>query len=77
MTTPPGTVVAGARPDVDAQSYVDQASRLVGLPIAAKHRPGVARNMALIARMAALVTSFPLGPADEPAPVFVPVEPGR
>ena len=64
-------------PAFDAEVYVDQASRLVGLPIAPEHRPGVVRNIALIARMASLVTSFPLPPTEEPAPVFVPAEPLR
>ena len=68
---------ARAASPFDPDAYVEQASRLVGLPVADEHRPGVARNMALIARMAALVTSFPLEPSVEPAPVFVPAEPER
>jgi hypothetical protein len=68
---------ARAAPPFDAEAYVEQASRLIGLPIADEHRPGVVRNMALIARMAALVTSFPLEPSVESAPVFAPAEPER
>jgi hypothetical protein len=64
-------------PPFDAEAYVEQASRLVGLTIAPPYRPGVERNMALIARMAGLVMSFPLDPAEEPAPVFVPAEAPR
>ena len=41
------------------------------------YRPGVAANIALIARMADLVMGLPLATADEPAPVFVPAEPAR
>jgi hypothetical protein len=64
-------------PPFDAEAYVEQASRLVGLTIAPPYRPGVERNMALIARMAGLVMSSPLDPAEEPAPVFVPAEAPR
>lgn len=61
----------------DADAYVEQASRLVGLDIAAPYRAGVAANLALIARMADLVLGLPLPITDEPAPVFVTVEPDR
>jgi hypothetical protein len=71
------TETARAAPPFNAEAYVEQASRSVGLSIADGHRPGVARNMALIARMAALVTAFPLEPSVEPAPVFAPAEPER
>jgi hypothetical protein len=43
----------------------------VGLPLDPAHLPGVAMNLALAARMAALVEKAPLGPAEEAAPVFV------
>ena len=69
------TTTSTPEPQFDAQAYVEQASRAIGLPIAEAYRPGVIRNMALVARMAGLVMGFPLGPADEPAPVFVPAEP--
>ncbi len=60
----------------DADAFVEQASQLIGLPIDAVYRPGVVQNLALISRMAALVVGLPLTPADEPAPVYVPAEPG-
>ena len=62
---------------LDPEAYLEQASPLVGIPIDAAYREGVVRNLALIARMAELVMSFPLAPTDEPAPVFVPAEPER
>jgi hypothetical protein len=43
----------------------------VGLEIAPAHRPGVEMNLALAARMAALIEKMPLGPAQEAAPVFI------
>ena len=64
-------------PQFDADAYVEQAARLVGLEVAEPYRPGVAANIALIARMAELVVGLPLYAADEPAPVFTPVEHGR
>lgn len=72
MPTPPPPEL----PPFDAEAYVEQASRLVGLPIADIYRPGVVRNLELISRMAGLVMGLPLTPADEPAPVYVPAEPG-
>ena len=61
-------------PPFDADAYVEQASRLVGLAIDPTFRPGVAVNIGLIARMAGLVMSLPLAVEDEPAPVFQPGE---
>lgn len=58
--------------EADAEHHVDAASRLVGLRLDPAHRPGVVRNMRLIASMAALVLEPPLGPEDEPAPVYEP-----
>jgi hypothetical protein len=55
----------------DAEGYARMAAALVGLPLAPAHLPGVTANLALAARMAALVGARRLGPADEPAPVFV------
>lgn len=66
-----------AAPPFDADAFVEQASRLVGIEIAAPYRPGVATNIALIAKMADLVMGLPLAVADEPAPVFSPGESGR
>ena len=52
---------AAAPPPFDADAYVEQASRLVGLRWPRPIRPGVAANMALIARMADLVMGLPAG----------------
>ncbi len=54
---------------------VDGAAAAIGLHLDAAHRPGVLRYYALAASMAELVMDGPLGLADEPAPVFVPVSP--
>ena len=59
------------------EAYVDAAAALLALPIAAAHRPGVVRYFALAAAMAELVEALPLALDDEPAAVFVPVEPRR
>jgi hypothetical protein len=56
----------------DPAACVDAAASLIGLPIAAEHRPGVILNLERIAQMAAPVMEFPLDDADEPAPVFRP-----
>ena len=53
-------------------TLVDAQSAAIGLPIPAAHRAGVILNMERIAQMAALVTSSPLAPDVEPAPVFSP-----
>jgi hypothetical protein len=58
--------------EFDCDAYVDVAAALIGLSIAAEHRPGVILNFARIAQMAALVMAFPLGDSDGPAPVFRP-----
>ncbi|WP_372619166.1 DUF4089 domain-containing protein [Falsiroseomonas sp.] len=55
----------------DAEAYARAAAALVGLPLDARHLPGVAANLRIAARMAAALEGMPLGPADEPAPVFV------
>jgi hypothetical protein len=55
----------------DPAAYATQASAAVGLEIAPAHRPGVEMNLALAARMAALIEKMPLGPAQEAAPVFI------
>lgn len=57
--------------EFDAESYARAAAAAVGLPLDARHLPGVAANLKLAARMAAVVESMPLSPADEAAPVFV------
>ncbi len=57
------------------EAYVDAASTALQLPLHAEHRPGVLRYFALAAGMAELVAGQPLGAADDPAEVFVPVSP--
>jgi hypothetical protein len=57
------------------EAHVDAVAATLGLPLDAAHRPGVLRYFALAARMAALLDAQPLGTADEPANVFVPVSP--
>lgn len=61
-----------APPEFDAEAYARATAAALGLPIDPAHLPGVVMNLRLAARMAALVESMPLTPADEPAPVFVP-----
>lgn len=68
--------VRDASSSFEAEAYLDAAAALVGLPVAAEHRPGVVRNLRLIATMADLVMGLPLGPETEPAPVFVATEAG-
>ena len=60
---------------MDFDAYVTQQSALLGLPIAAEHRPGVLRFVELAAGMADQVMGLPLGPADEAGTVFTPVAP--
>jgi hypothetical protein len=54
---------------------LDAQCALLGLGLAAEHRPGVIRYLQLARDLAALVMDFPLEPADEPGTVFVPVTP--
>jgi hypothetical protein len=54
---------------------VDAQAAVLGLPIDPAHRPGVLGYYALAASMAEQVFAVPLGLQDDPAPVFVPVEP--
>lgn len=62
--------------DFDVETWVDQQSALLGLPIAPAHRPGVVRYLQLVAGMAPRVMDFALTPADESGNAFVPVAPG-
>jgi hypothetical protein len=57
--------------DFDAEAYAKAAAAAAGLPLDPRHLPGVAFNLRLAARMAAIVEGMPLTPADEAAPVFV------
>jgi hypothetical protein len=62
---------------VDAnEAAVRAAATTLQLPIAAEHLPGVVRYFALAAMLSEQVMALPLTPADEPAAVFRPVEPG-
>ena len=56
-------------------AYIDTTARLLRLPIAAEHLPGVQQNFARIAALAQLVVDAPLDVYDEPAPVFHPGPP--
>jgi len=56
----------------DAESYVDAAAALIGMPLDPAHRTGVILNIERVAEMAALVMAFPLSEETEPAPVFRP-----
>lgn len=58
-------------PGFDPAAYATQAAAAVGLEIDPAHRPGVEMNLALAARMAALIAQMPVGPEQEAAPVFV------
>jgi hypothetical protein len=53
------------------EAYVDAAAAALALPLADTHRPGVLRYFGLAAELAELVMAAPLGPFDDPAPVFV------
>lgn len=57
--------------EFDAETYAKAAAAAVGLPLDPRHLPGVAFNLKLAARMAAVVEGMTLGPADEAAPVYV------
>jgi len=53
-------------------AYVDAAAKLIALPIAPEHRPGVIQFMSVVLSAAALVMEFPLPDEVESAPVFEP-----
>jgi hypothetical protein len=53
-------------------AYVDAAAKLLALPIAPEHRPGVIQFMGVVLSAAALVMEFPLPDEVEAAPVFEP-----
>jgi hypothetical protein len=57
---------------VDEGVYLDQAARLVGLDVPARHKAGVQRNLASAAVFAELLIGFPLPDDVEAAPVFEP-----
>jgi hypothetical protein len=59
------------------ETYIDAQCALLGLTLAPGHRPGVVHYLRLVVGMAPRVMDFPLGVADEPGHVFVPVAPGE
>jgi Protein of unknown function (DUF4089) len=59
-------------PDFDPDSVIDATAPLLGLTIADEYRAGIATNLVITARLAALLSAFPLGDEEEPAPVFTP-----
>ena len=59
------------------ESHVDASAALIGLPLAAEHRPGVLLYFGLVTRIAQPLMDFKLAIDEEPAAVFVPVEPQR
>ena len=63
MTSPPS--------EFDAEAYARAAAAAIRLPLDPRHLPGVAMNLALAARMAAVIEGVRLSPAEEMAPVFV------
>ena len=56
----------------DADAWIDAAAPLLDLSVSDTARPGVKLNLEIAARLAGLVTEFPLDDEAEPAPVFVP-----
>ena len=60
-----------------AEAYVDAAAAALELPLDPDHRPGVLSHFTVAAAMAELVAAPGLHLDDDPAPVFVPIEPGE
>jgi hypothetical protein len=52
--------------------YAEAAARLLGLPVPDERRAAVLEHFRLAHRLAGVVEAWPLGPADEAAPVFQP-----
>jgi hypothetical protein len=59
-----------SQPPVDPEAIIDALAPVLGLAIAPEHRPGVALNLAVTARLAGLVMSFPLDDGQDPASVY-------
>ena len=57
------------------EAYVDAAAAALDLPLSPEHRPGVLQFFTLAAGFAEQLQAVPLDAHDDPAPVFVPVEP--
>jgi hypothetical protein len=60
-----------SQPPFDAEAHARAVAATIGLPLHPAHLPGIVMNLTLAARMAALVESVPVTPAEEAAPVFV------
>jgi Protein of unknown function (DUF4089) len=58
---------------VDHTQLMQIQAELLGINIAPEHQPGVALYLKLANQMADLVMAHPLGPVDEPAYFFSPV----
>jgi hypothetical protein len=56
----------------NADTYVDQAAQLIGLPIPPDYHPDVVENFDRIAAIAQLVLEFPIPETTELAPRFEP-----
>jgi hypothetical protein len=56
----------------DAEAHVDHMAEILDLSIDPAWRPTVVATLAATAKVAALVTEFPLDDHIEPAPVFEP-----
>jgi len=56
--------------DFDAETYLDVAARLVGLPVAEEDRPAVVENLRAIAAVAAILMAETLDDDLESASVF-------
>lgn len=59
----------------DTRALMEAQSHWLGLTIAPEHQPGVINYLELASRIAMGVMAHPLEPVDEPANVFIPVEP--
>ncbi|WP_353475357.1 DUF4089 domain-containing protein [Salipiger sp. H15] len=63
---------------MDYEAYIDAVSEMMDLPIAAGHRPGTARFLAIAAEMAAILGTVDLDDGELVlAPVFRPPNPGE
>ena len=56
--------------DLDPQKIIDALGPFLDLRIAEEHREGVATNLAILARMAALVRAVPLDERQDPAGLY-------
>ena len=58
--------------DADLDAWMDAMSRVLDLSLADADRDEVRRNLAVAARMAALLADAPLDEREEPLPVYRP-----